>query len=202
MEMTRALMKSMKVPGRFWAEAVRHSVYLLNRLPIKAMGYRTPYEAWNGKRPHLGHLRIFGCKGHVRSAMPHLKKLDDSSVPMVYFGIEEGSKAHRMFNPQTNRIVVSRDVVFEETVMWDWDATDTEGFSVEMESGQWYSQNNAGVEIGDNAGAHDDHPVDQSAEDSGGQHSVAGGGMESADTEGNSESVQNPTTRMQTESPQ
>ena len=86
--------------------------------------------------------------------------------------------------------------------MWDWDATDTEGFSVEMESGQWYSQKNAGVEIGDNTGAQDDHQADQSAEDSGGQHSVAGGGMESADTEGNLESVQNPTTGMQTESPQ
>lgn len=105
MEMTRAVLKSMRVPSRFWAEAVRHSVYLLNRLPTKAMGYRTPYEAWNGRRPHLGHLKIFGCKGHVRSTVPHLKKLDDRSVPMVYFGIEEGSKAHRMFNPQTNRIV-------------------------------------------------------------------------------------------------
>ena len=37
MEMTRALMKSMRIPRRFWAEAVRHAVYLLNRLPTKAM---------------------------------------------------------------------------------------------------------------------------------------------------------------------
>jgi transposase InsO family protein len=59
MEMARALLKSMGVPGKFWAEAVRHAVYLLNRLPSKAMGDRTPYEAWNGRRPHLGHLRIF-----------------------------------------------------------------------------------------------------------------------------------------------
>jgi transposase InsO family protein len=28
MEMARELLKSMGVPGRFWAEAVRHSVYL------------------------------------------------------------------------------------------------------------------------------------------------------------------------------
>lgn len=115
MEMARALLKSMGVLGRFWAEAVRHAMYLLNRLPTKAMGDRTPYEAWNGKKPHLGHLKIFGCKGHARPGVSHLKKLDDRSVPMVYFGKEEGSKAHRMFNPQTNMIVVSRDVVFEET---------------------------------------------------------------------------------------
>jgi transposase InsO family protein len=91
MEMARALLKSMEIPGRFWAEAVRHSVYLLNRLPTKAMGNRTPYEAWNGRRPQLEHVRVFGCKGHVKIVVPHLKKLEDRSKPMVYFGLEEGS---------------------------------------------------------------------------------------------------------------
>jgi hypothetical protein len=65
---------------------------------------------------------VFGCKAHVRPASPHLKKLDDRSVPMVYLGVEEGSKAHRLYNPQTKRIVVSRDVVFEESVAWEWNA--------------------------------------------------------------------------------
>jgi hypothetical protein len=42
---------------------------------------------------------------------------------------------HRMFDPQTNRIVVSRDVVFEETVKWDWSAAENEHISIEMEMG-------------------------------------------------------------------
>jgi hypothetical protein len=97
------------------------------------MGNRTPYEAWNGKKPHLGHLRIFGYKGHVRLGVPHVAKLDDRSVQMVYFGKEDGSKAHRMFNPQTNKIVVSRDVVFEEGEKWSWETAETEDFSVIVE---------------------------------------------------------------------
>ena len=48
--------------------------------------------------------------------MPHLKKLDDKSHQMVYLGVEEGSKAHRFYDTQHNKIVVSRDVVFEENV--------------------------------------------------------------------------------------
>jgi hypothetical protein len=119
MEMARSLMKSMNVPGMFWGEAVRHLVHLLNRLPTKPMGSRTPFEAWNGRKPHLGHLRVFGSKAHVRPAAPHLKKLDDRSVPMVYFGVEDGSKAHRLYDPQSKRIVVSRDVVFEEGEAWN-----------------------------------------------------------------------------------
>jgi hypothetical protein len=64
-------------------------------------------------------MRVFGCIANVRPAVPHLKKLDDSSVGMVYFGVEEGSKAHRLYNPQTKKIVVSRDVIFEEAVAWN-----------------------------------------------------------------------------------
>jgi len=133
MEMSRALLKSMRVPGRLWGEAVRHSVHLLNRLPTKAMGYRTPFEAWSGRRPQLGHLKVFGCTAHVRTASPHLKKLDDRSNPMVYLGVEDGSKAHRLFNPQTKRIIVSRDVVFEESRAWTWSVEFNEGadFAVE-----------------------------------------------------------------------
>ena len=59
MGMARSLLKSMSVPGEFWGEAVRHSVHLLNRLPTKALGSRMPFEVWHGKKPHLGHLRVF-----------------------------------------------------------------------------------------------------------------------------------------------
>ena len=104
-----------------------HSVYLLNRLPTRAMGSRTPYEAWCGKIPHLGHLKVFGCRANVRPAVPHLKKLDDRSKPMVYLGVEEGSKAYRLYDPNTRRIVVSRDVIFEEDVPWQWGAEFDEG---------------------------------------------------------------------------
>lgn len=127
MEMSRSLLKSMNVLGRLWGEAVRHFVHLLNRLPTKAMGNRTPFEAWCGRRPQLGHMRVFGCTAHVRSAAPHLKKLDDRSYPMIYLGVEEGSKAHKLFNPKTKKIVVSRDVVFEETKAWSWGTEFTEG---------------------------------------------------------------------------
>lgn len=118
MSMTRSLLKSMSVPGRFWGEAVRHLVYLLNRLPTKSMGTRTPYEVWMGGKPHLGHLRVFGCTAHVKVTKSHLKKLDDRSQAMVYFGVEEGCKAHRLFDPQRGKLHVSRDVVFFESVPW------------------------------------------------------------------------------------
>jgi transposase InsO family protein len=69
MEMARSIMNSMSVPARFWGEAVRHSVYLLNCLPTKVMGNCTPYEAWKGRKPHLGHVSVWmHCKCEKCSA--------------------------------------------------------------------------------------------------------------------------------------
>ncbi|KAG6504884.1 hypothetical protein ZIOFF_037232 [Zingiber officinale] len=110
------------MPARFWGEAVRHTVYLLNRLPTKVLGGRTPFEAWMGRKPHLAHLRVFGCVAYVKNATPHLKKLDDRSSPMVYLGVEEGCKAHRLFDPRHGKLQVSRDVVFQENSEWTWTA--------------------------------------------------------------------------------
>ena len=114
-------------------EAVRHSVHLLNRLPTKSLGSRTPFEVWHGKKLHLSHLRVFGCQAHAKAITPNLKKLDDRSIPMVYLGVEDGRKAHRLFNPQKRAIHVSRDVISEESVQWNWnvDVERSSGFEVE-----------------------------------------------------------------------
>ncbi|KAH7866011.1 hypothetical protein Vadar_014222 [Vaccinium darrowii] len=54
-------------------------------------------------------------------AASHLKKLDDRSQQLVYLGVEDGCKAHRLLDPRRGRIIVSRDVLFEENVKWQWD---------------------------------------------------------------------------------
>ncbi|XP_013601675.1 PREDICTED: uncharacterized protein LOC106309155 [Brassica oleracea var. oleracea] len=39
---------------------------------------------------------------------------------LVHLGTEPGSKAYRLLNPTNRRIVVSRDVVFDEDQSWNW----------------------------------------------------------------------------------
>ena len=64
--------------------------------------------------PHFEYLRVFDCTTHVKTAKPYIKKLDDRSQKMVYFGVEDGTKAHKLYDLQHKKIHVSRDVVFEE----------------------------------------------------------------------------------------
>ncbi|GJZ50793.1 zinc finger, CCHC-type containing protein [Tanacetum coccineum] len=102
------------------AEAVRHAIYILNRVPTRALEDKTPYEALYNRKPNLENLRIFGCTAYAKITIPHLKKLDDRSIPMIYLGVEEGSKACRLYDPIAKKKHVSRDVKFMETKPWDW----------------------------------------------------------------------------------
>lgn len=108
------------MPSRFWGEAVRHAVYILNRATTKALHDSTPQEAWTGRKLRLDHLRVFGCIAYMKIPAAHLKKLDDRSIPMVYLGVEAGCKAHRLFDPHHNKVHISRDVIFEESKSWMW----------------------------------------------------------------------------------
>ncbi|GJV05452.1 zinc finger, CCHC-type containing protein [Tanacetum coccineum] len=117
----RSMMKAMKLPLNFWAEAVRHAIYILNRVSTRALVDKTPYEALYNRKPNLENLRIFGCTAYAKITIPHLKKLDDRSIPMIYLGVEEGSKAYRLYDPIGKKKHVSRDVRFMEIKPWDWD---------------------------------------------------------------------------------
>jgi len=98
---------SQKVLGR--------SSILLNRLPTKAVNGQTPFEAWHGFKPLLENLKIFGCLCFSHIPQPKRDKLDKKAEPGIFIGYSLQSKAFRIFQPQTGKILVSRDVDFVET---------------------------------------------------------------------------------------
>ena len=120
MEMTRSILKHMNLPNYLWGEAVIHASYIINRVATRSLSSQTPYEVFKGRKPSVEHLRVFGCIGYVKVNKHHLRKLDDRSRSLVHLGTEPGSKAYRMFDPTNQRIVVSRDVTFDEDKSWRW----------------------------------------------------------------------------------
>lgn len=126
MEMTRSIMKAMEVPNYLWGEGVRHATYIINIVATRTLKLMTPYECFKRKKPSVEHLRVFGCVCFARSEAPYLRKLDDRSRTLVHLGVEPGSKAYRLYDPDNRRIVVSRDVVFEENRAWKWNSSEKE----------------------------------------------------------------------------
>ncbi|KAL6321787.1 hypothetical protein AAG906_035477 [Vitis piasezkii] len=82
-------------------------------------------EAWSGVKPSVEHFRVFGCISH----------LDDKSLSCVLLGVSEESKAYRLYDPVSQRIITSRDVVFEEDKNWDWGKKYEESIVSELEWG-------------------------------------------------------------------
>jgi len=119
--MARSMLKAKKMPAAFWGEAVSTAVFILNRAPTKSLDGTTPFEAWYGRKPDVSFLRTFGCIGHVKKTKPNLSKLEDRSTPIVFLGYECGSKAYRLYDPQGRRVVVSRDIIFDEAASWSWE---------------------------------------------------------------------------------
>ena len=48
------------------------------------------------------------------------KKLDDRGEKCIFIRSNEESKAYKLYNPLTDKVVVSRDVIFNEDKSWGW----------------------------------------------------------------------------------
>ncbi|KAL8109609.1 hypothetical protein AgCh_025643 [Apium graveolens] len=127
----------MGLPAVLWGEAVCHSVYILNRLPTRALSNQTPYEVWIESKPNLSQVRVFGCLTHMKILDVHTKKLDDKSMKVINLGREPSSKAYRVYDPVKRRIHVSRDVVFEESKVFEPTGSDNGDDQQSHDSDTW-----------------------------------------------------------------
>jgi hypothetical protein len=120
MNMVRSMLAGMNMPKRFWPEAVLWATYVLNRSPTMSVKDMTPEEAWSNVKPSVHYFKVFGCLAYAHVTDLQRKKLDPKSIKCVHLGISEESKAYKLYDPIAKKIIVSRDVIFDETKGWEW----------------------------------------------------------------------------------
>ncbi|PNY01730.1 copia-type polyprotein, partial [Trifolium pratense] len=120
MNMVRSMLAGKGVPKVFWPEALKWATHVMNRSPTLSVKDITPEEAWSGIKPSVHHFRIFGCIAFAHIPDSQRSKLDDKSVKCVHLGLSEESKAYKLYDPERKKIIISRDVVFEESKGWNW----------------------------------------------------------------------------------
>ena len=78
------------------------------------MGRKTPEEVFTGTRPDVRHIRIFDnvCYCHVHA--DNRRKLDPFGEKGLLVSYNEISKAYRVYILARKRIIMSRDVQFDE----------------------------------------------------------------------------------------
>jgi Reverse transcriptase (RNA-dependent DNA polymerase)/gag-polypeptide of LTR copia-type/Integrase core domain/GAG-pre-integrase domain len=111
----RTVLLASGLPHGFWAEAMSYSCFTRNRSPHSAINFHTPYSKWEKKIPNLAGLRIFGCRATVHVPDANRKKLDAKSDVGVFVGYDQEPECYRIWVPAKYKIVISRDVLFDES---------------------------------------------------------------------------------------
>ncbi|GKV32736.1 hypothetical protein SLEP1_g41320 [Rubroshorea leprosula] len=134
--MVRSLMSKSCLPKEFWPEAVNWSVHILNRSPKSPLSNLTPEEALSGRRPAVDYFRIFGCIAYAHVPDQKRSKLDDKGEKCIFLGVNDQSKAYRLYNPLTKKVFISRDVVFDEASTWSWTEKPKQQIPTDFENGE------------------------------------------------------------------
>ena len=93
-----------------------HVVFLINRLPSKALKGKITFELLHGKPPDLSFLRSFGCQCFASTLITNRKKFDPRARKGIYLGHRAGIKGFLVYDLQSRDIIVSRNVTFHENV--------------------------------------------------------------------------------------
>ncbi|GJR84035.1 retrovirus-related pol polyprotein from transposon TNT 1-94 [Tanacetum coccineum] len=114
-EMSRTMLNEQSLPQKFWCNAVDTSTYILNRILIRAILGKTPYELLRGRKPTLDYFRVFGSKCFILNTKDYLTKFDPKSYEGVFLGYSQNSKAYIILNKHTRKVKESLNVKFDET---------------------------------------------------------------------------------------
>jgi hypothetical protein len=120
-----------RTPKCFWADASSITCYISNRILLLSILYLTHFELRFGRKPSVSHLRPFGCKCFVLKC-GNLDKFESRSFDVILFGYTPHGRSYRVYNFETNTVVESCDVTFDDTAPYPRDVLECAGHK-EME---------------------------------------------------------------------
>ncbi|KAE8685157.1 Expansin-A8 [Hibiscus syriacus] len=132
-ERARSMRIHAGLPKFLWAEAINTAAYLINRGPSVPLDGGIPEEAWSKKEINLSYLRVFGCISYVHIDSAERSKLDAKSNKCVFVGYGGDEFGYRFWDYENRKIIRSRDVIFNENVMYK-DRSTAESSNTEAET--------------------------------------------------------------------
>ncbi|XP_075112053.1 uncharacterized protein LOC142182060 [Nicotiana tabacum] len=113
--MARSMRFQAVVPLIFWGKWVATIVYLLNRLPFKVIGYKSPFERLYLHLPSLSHLKVFDSLCYTTTPKV-LDRFSPRAIPVVLLGYSSTQKGYILYNLHSKTFMINRNVMFHEIV--------------------------------------------------------------------------------------
>jgi hypothetical protein len=104
-----------RTPRRFWAEAVNTACCVSNRIYLWVHKKKTCYELMHGRTPKVSRFHVFGCKSFILKKGKKLDKFEARLVDGIFFGYASHSREFCLLNLETNQIMETCEVTFDET---------------------------------------------------------------------------------------
>ena len=82
------------------------------------MNFKLPEEVWSGKKVDLSYLKVFGCVSYALIDSSTRSKLDAKSKKCYFVGYGDSELGYRLWDDQNLKIVRSKDVVFNEAILY------------------------------------------------------------------------------------
>ena len=121
-EQARAMLISSGLPTFMWEEGFKHSSWLQDRTPTKALKDMTPFEFVKKRKPNLAGLQEFGTAAYVKKL--GAGKLEERAKIGRFVGYDSESKGYRIYWPEKRSVTVERNVVFNKNDSHVWNDPD------------------------------------------------------------------------------
>jgi hypothetical protein len=105
-----------RTPRCFWADAISTACYISNRIFLRLILHLTPFELRFGRKPSVSHFRSFRYKCFVLKR-DNLDKFEFCSFDGTLLGYTPHDRSYRVYNFETNTVIESCDVTFDETAV-------------------------------------------------------------------------------------
>lgn len=114
-EMARTIMHNKDVDKNLLGETVNTACHIVNRVYFKPRTKKTPYELQKGRKPNVKHFRIFGNTCFILRDRENVGKFDTRNDEGIFLGYSSSSKAYRVFNKRTSKVMETVNVVIDKT---------------------------------------------------------------------------------------
>jgi len=114
-ELARTILSEYFLPKYFWAGVLSRTCYVMNRVLIRPILKKTPYELFNGRKSNIGHLKVFGCKCYIlNNRKENLGKFDEKADNGLFLSYSLTSHAYKVYNKRLMSVEKSIHVVIDE----------------------------------------------------------------------------------------
>ena len=96
----------------------------------------------------MQHLKVFGCVCYSQVPKEKRAKLDEKVEVGVFMVYNNNVKGYRIYQPLKKKLIINRDVNFDENAVWNWNDEARIEFEKEIDVSDDKSET-AEVEVGE-----------------------------------------------------